>query len=424
MSLEEEQDLEQAFVMPTFARKPLALVEGRGMRVYDSTGKEYLDFIAGIGVVSLGHCHPAVSQAIADQAQKLIHVGNYYYIENRGELAQTISSLLNKGPEASGASQGAASAQEEAAPSWKTFFANSGAEANECAIKLARKYAKSCGRDASLVISLKKSFHGRTLATLSATGQASKQDTFKPLLEGFIHVGINDIQTLTDVFERQGEHICAVLVECVQGEGGVHPCTKEFLQAAEELASKNDALLICDEIQTGIYRCGTYPFAFQHFDIHPDIVTIAKGVASGFPTGMCSAIAEVADAFEPGDHGSTFGGSSLAVTASYATLSSLQELEIGAHVEEMGVYLRSQLETLPQLQKVRGLGLMCGCDVCNGLSAPALVDKALDQGLLINATGPETLRFLPPLICQKEDIDCMIETLRMLLEDEESSASA
>lgn len=399
MSLEQEKKLEAQYVMPTFARKQVELVEGKGMYVTDSTGKTYLDFIAGIGVVSLGHCHPAVVEAISGQAARLMHVGNYYYIENRGEVARMISALLGEG------------GKDSPQNSWKSFFANSGAEANECAIKLARKYAKEQGRNAQTIITLQRSFHGRTLATLSATGQPSKQEAFKPLPEGFVHTPINDTEALIKLFEQQGDTICAVMLECIQGESGIHVCDEAFIKTAERLAHEHGALFICDEIQTGIYRTGKAPFAFQHYGVHPDIVTIAKGVASGFPVGVCAATTHVASAFSPGDHGTTFGGSSLAIAAIKATLDTLATTDITAQVEKTGEYLRTQLKALSYVVEVRGKGLMCACDIKDGLNAPAMVDEALQCGVLINATGPQTLRFLPPLICTEAEVDTLIECL-------------
>lgn len=396
-----EFELEKKYVMPTFARKPVELVRGKGMYVYDVEGNEYLDFLAGIGTVSLGHCHPAVVQALSEQAAHLIHVGNYYYIENRGHVANMLSDLLSSG------------SKED---SWKTFFANSGAEANECAIKMARLWSKKNGRNADIVVTLERSFHGRTLATLSATAQPSKQDSFKPLPAGFIHTPINDVSALERIFAESGKSICAVMVECVQGESGVHPCTSEFLKAAQDLAHAHGALLICDEIQSGMFRCGTYPFAFQHVSLRPDIVTIAKGVASGFPIGMCSAHGAVADTFEPGDHGSTFGGSCLGIACTKATLETFAAEHIGENSAKVGAYLAAQLEALPRVTEVRGLGLMRACDIDVPKGAPALVDKGLEQGLLFNATGPSTLRFLPPLIAAEADVDALMEKLRDLID--------
>lgn len=403
MSLEQTQDLESQYVMHTFARKPVKLVSGSGIKVVDDTGKEYVDFIAGIGVNCLGHCHPKVAGAIAEQAQRLMHVSNYYYIEGRAELARTVSDLLNEQvPEA------------ERAP-WQSFFSNSGAESNECATKLARLWSKRFSHGGQNIVTLDRSFHGRTLATLAETAQPAKQDLFRPLPGGFLHTPINDIPALEQLFAEHPEGICAILVEPIQGESGVHPCTAEFLQAAERIAHENGALLMCDEVQTGIYRCGTHPFAFQHFGVTPDVVSIAKGIAGGFPMGMCAARADIARAFEPGDHGTTFGGSCLAVAAASATLQAIKDEGVAENATEVGAYLRERLAALPGVVEVRGLGLMCACDLAEGVSAPDVVMRGLDEGLLLNFTGPHTLRFLPPLVCSKADVDLLTEKLEALL---------
>ena len=403
MSLEQTQDLESQYVMHTFARKPVKLVSGSGMKVVDDEGKEYVDFIAGIGVNCLGHCHPKVAGAIAEQAQRLMHVSNYYYIEGRAELARTVSDLLNEQvPEA------------ERTP-WQSFFSNSGAESNECATKLARLWSKRFSHGGQNIVTLDRSFHGRTLATLAETAQPAKQDLFRPLPGGFLHTPINDIPALEQLFAEHPEGICAILVEPIQGESGVHPCTAEFLQAAECIAHENGALLMCDEVQTGIYRCGTHPFAFQHFGVTPDVVSIAKGIAGGFPMGMCAARADIARAFEPGDHGTTFGGSCLAVAAASATLQAIKDEGVAENATEVGAYLRERLAALPGVVEVRGLGLMCACDLAEGVSAPDVVMRGLDEGLLLNFTGPHTLRFLPPLVCSKADVDLLTEKLEALL---------
>jgi acetylornithine/N-succinyldiaminopimelate aminotransferase len=403
MSLEEQQELEDEYVMHTFARKPVQLVSGSGMTVQDDKGNEYVDFIGGIGVCCLGHCAPVVADAIADQAHKLIHVSNYYYIEKRGQLAHMLSDMLNERV-----------AVADRKP-WKTFFANSGAEANECAIKLARLYSREKGSGGQNIISLEHSFHGRTLVTLAATQQPVKQAAFQPLPGGFLAVKPNDIAALEQTFAAHPDGIAAILLEPIQGESGVHPLSKEYLQAALKLAHDNGALLICDEVQCGIYRAGTYPFAYQHANLLPDIVSTAKGIAGGFPMGACSARAEVAEVFQPGLHGSTFGGSNLAVSASYATLNALQEQGIAQHVTEVGDYLMQQLSQVPGLQDVRGKGLMVACDLPEGVDAFQVVLKALDAGLLLNATGPSTLRFLPPLICEKKHVDALVAKLPALI---------
>lgn len=406
MSLAQQQELESAYLMPTFGRKPVELVRGEGMEVFDDEGKPYLDFIGGIGVLSLGHCHPKVTAALKQQADTLMHVSNYYYIEHRGEVAKTVSDLLNaKVPEA------------ERVP-WKSFFANSGAEANECAIKLARLYAKKHADEGAaapdLVVTLKGSFHGRTLASLAATAQPAKQEAFQPLPGGFASVPPNDVQALEELFAQQGGRICAVMLEPIQGESGVHPCTPEFLQAARKLTQDSGALLICDEVQCGIFRTGE-PFGFQNFGILPDVVTIAKGIGDGFPLGMCAARGEAGDTFQPGDHGSTFGGSCLAVAAAQATLSALQEEGVADNVKAVGAYLREKLATLPHVTEVRGYGLMLAAELDGTVDANAIVLAALDKGLLLNATGPHTLRFLPPLVCGKQDVDALVARLGLLL---------
>lgn len=416
MTLKDQQQLENDYVMHTFGRKPVEFVRGEGMHLYDDEGRSYLDFLSGIGVVSLGHCHPAVVSAIEEQARKLIHVSNYYYIEHRGEVAKKLSELLSEG--------GETDASEGSAKTWKTFFANSGAEANECAIKLARVYArrraeaagKSGDEAPRTIVTLDSSFHGRTLATLAATAQPSKQELFQPLPDGFTSTPQNDVAALEKLFAEQGDSICAVMLEVVQGESGVHPCTAEFLQAARRLTVERGALLICDEVQCGIYRCGR-PFAFQLFGIVPDIVTIAKGVASGFPCGACCAPAHVADAFAPGDHGSTFGGSCLAVAAADATLQELAAPGFAEHVTEVGAYARERLATLPHVVGVRGYGLMIGFDLddASPLDAPALVARALEEGFVLNAPGSRTVRLLPPLVCEKADIDELMGKLTELL---------
>lgn len=418
MSLETEMHLESEYVMGTFARKPVEFVEGSGMYLRDDRGNDYLDFLSGIAVCSLGHCHPALVAALQEQAAKLMHVSNYFYIERRGELAKRLSELLNQGAVPGGGAE-----------SWRTFFANSGAEANECAIKLARLYARKQAAAAALaaggderavaaaeaaaprlIVTLQKSFHGRTLATLAATAQPAKQEAFQPLPQGFAATPINDCDALRQLFAEQGDRICAVMVEPVQGESGVHPCTAEFMAEIRRLTSQHGALFMCDEVQTGIFRCAA-PFAFQRFGVQPDVVTMAKGIGGGFPMGACAAKASVASAFAPGDHGTTFGGGCLAVAAAQCVLDVIEQERLGANVADVGDYLRERLAALPQVSEVRGLGLLVGADLAEGCSAPAVVAAALENGLVLNATGPSTLRFAPPLICSRADVDAMVAVL-------------
>lgn len=401
MSFEEQKALESEYVMGTFARKPVCLVEGKGMTLVDDAGREMLDFVSGIGVCSLGHCHPAVVSAITEQAAKLIHVSNYYYIEKRGQVAQILSDLLNYGLEG------------DERFTWNAFFSNSGAESNECAMKLARLYARRFGNGGTDIVTLERSFHGRTMETLAATAQPAKQEAFQPVPGGFIHTPINDLDALQALFDDPANSICAVMVEPIQGESGVHPCTAEFLQGVQRICREHGALVIADEVQTGIYRTGK-PFGFQNFGIVPDIVSLAKGIASGFPTGACVAKREVACAFEPGDHGTTFGGSNLAVAAALATLTTLAEEGTMDRINAVGEYLRSRLGQIPGIEDVRGYGLMIGCDVPDA-NANEIVGDAIANGFLLNATGPHTLRFLPPLICTREHADAVADYLATVI---------
>lgn len=398
MSLAEQQALEDIYLMHTFARKPVEFVRGEGMHLYDDTDKPYLDLLSGIGVVSLGHGHPALTSALTDQVNRLMHVGNYFYIEERAQVARVLSELVGD------------------QSVFASFFANSGAEANECALKLARLYARKKTQDTTkrIIVNLDGSFHGRTLETLAATAQPAKQELFEPLPDGFVHVRPNDEEALRELFETQGEVICAMIVEVIQGESGVHPLTSTYLQLARELTQAHDALLICDEVQSGIYRTGDV-FAYQDAQVIPDIITIAKGIGGGFPMGVCMARAEVAAAFEPGEHGTTFGGSPLAITAASVVLSQLGKKGVSAQIKETGAYLMERLAALPQVAEVRGRGLMVGCDLVSDV-AHQVVSEALREGLVINATGAHTLRFLPPLICSPEDIDASLDILEPILE--------
>ena len=407
MTLEQQKQLEDTYVMHTFGRKPVEFVRGEGMRLWDDAGKEYLDFLSGIGVISLGHCHPTLVKALNDQAAKLMHVSNYYYVEGRGELAKKISDLLNMNE---------AGAHVEP---WQTFFANSGAEANECAIKLAylhgKRKAEATGADAprSIVV-LERSFHGRTLFTLAATAQPVKQEAFQPLPGDFIPVPANDVETLERLFAEKGDQICAIMLEPVQGECGVYPCAEEYLEAARRLTKEHDAVLIFDEVQCGMFRCGT-PFGYQYANVQPDIVTIAKGIGGGVPMGACAAREHVAKLFEPGLHGSTFGGSCLAITAGNTVLDTIESEGIAQNVQEVGAYFREKLAELPGVVEVRGKGLMVAADLAEGLDANAVVLAGLEAGLVFNATSAHTLRFLPPLVCTREDVDALVERLSALL---------
>ncbi len=420
MSFEDAKKLDDAYVMHTFGRSPVEFVGGEGMRLTDSEGNSYLDFLGGIAVNCLGYNHPVLVDALQEQAGKLLHVSNYFHIEHRGEVARRISQLANAG---NGAPK---DASPDAPEQWRTFFGNSGAEANECAIKLARLWAKRGGNGGFDIVCLNRSFHGRTMETIAATMQGWAQDPFQPLPGGFISIDANDVDALREVFAQKGPGICAVLLEPIQGESGVHPMTQEFMEEVRSLTSEYGALMMCDEVQTGLFRTG-WALAFQAYGVVPDVFTLAKAIAGGAPMGACVAKAEISEAFRPGDHGSTFGGGPLVCAASDAVLTELTcgdapEGKPGEgyleHVREVGGYLAEQLAQLPHVVEVRGRGLIQGAELEAGLpDAHELVAAALEAGAIINATGPTTLRLLPPLVCTRADVDELCGILRTVLEN-------
>ena len=416
MALANQSELESKYVMETYKRKPVQFVSGDGMRLVDTDENEYLDFLAGSAAVNAGHAHPRLTEALQMQAAKLLHVGNYFYIEGRGELAQTISALLN--------SPDGHNLGDPDTPAWKTFFGNSGTEAVEGALKLARRYGYHHLDGAASIVAAQRSFHGRTFGSLTATGQPSKQDIFKPLLPGFVsHVELNDIDALRVALDGETEagKVTALLLEPIQGESGVWPCTPEYLKAARQLTAERGQLLILDEVQTGYFRTGT-AFAFQSYGIVPDVVAMAKGLGNGMPIGAFAATGKAADALEAGDHGSTFGGSALAIAAGQAAVAALLEMDAGRKATTVGNYLRAALSTLPEVVEVRGVGQMTGVKL-NKPVANAVVDAALalasthGLGLVLNATDAETLRFIPPLCCTETEVDLMIAGLKLCLKD-------
>ena len=395
-SLDHARELDAACVMQTYARKPVMFVRGEGMRLYDDTGREYLDFVAGIGAVNLGHAHPGVAAAVAEQAAKLVHVSNLFYVEHRAELACDIVRLLGGG--------------------MRVFFANSGAEANEGAIKLARRWARDAKPGASTIVTTHRSFHGRTLATLAATGQPNKQEAFAPLPTGFVHTPLNDIEALDEALD---DSVAALLLEIVQGEGGVWEADASYLAEAERLCRERGILFMLDEVQTGFYRTGP-AFAHQTYGLSPDVVTLAKAMANGLPVGAVVARDEVAAAFRPGDHGSTFGGGPVVCAAGRATLAALEAEELGENARRSGEYLRSGLRELGQrtghVADVRGAGLMCGCTLM-GAEASDIAARLLGRGLVVNHIGADILRFLPPLVCGTPEIDTLLSSLGQVLEE-------
>ena len=394
VAFENQRALDARCVMQTYARKPVMFVRGEGMRLFDDDGREYLDFVSGIGAVNLGHAHPAVTAALAEQAAKLVHVSNLFYVEHRAELAEEVTTLLGGG--------------------WKLFFANSGTEAVEGAIKLARKWAGIHKPGAFKVVTLERSFHGRTLAALAATGQASKQEAFAPMPEGFVHVPANDVAALDAALD---DTVAAVLLEVVQGEGGVWPLSAEYLAAARELTIERGCLLMLDEVQTGFFRTGP-AFAHQAFGIDPDVITIAKALGNGLPIGGILATDTVAAALVPGDHGSTFGGGPAICAAARATLAALIAEELGANAVAAGAYLQAGLESLAEqsgaITDVRGAGLMVGVSLAEPIAAD-IATIALDRGIVLNNIGTNILRFLPPLVCGMPEIDTLLSTLSDIL---------
>jgi acetylornithine/N-succinyldiaminopimelate aminotransferase len=388
-------DESSRYIMNTYNRYPIMLRKGRGVKVWGSDGREYLDFVSGVAVNILGHCHPRVVVAIQKQAQRLIHVSNYYYIEPQIKLAKLLvtHSFADK-----------------------VFFCNSGAEANEAAIKLARKYSKEhFGTDRFEIIAAKNSFHGRTLATVTATGQEKFQKGFEPLMPGFSHVPFNDVGALTKAVTGS---TCAVLLEPIQGEGGVNIPDQDYLKEVRELCNEHNLLLMFDEVQTGMGRTGKL-FAYEHYGIAPDIMTIAKGLGGGVPIGAMLATDGVASAFQPGNHASTFGGNPLVCAAAVATMETI--LEDGFILDQCNRMSKCFIERLEELKtkfpgvirEVRGKGLLIGMELKR--EGDPIVRACLGKGMLINCAAGNVLRFIPPLILQRKDIDQLVDVLDGIL---------
>ncbi len=377
------------YVFDTYGRAPIMLVSGRGCRVTDSRGREYLDFIGGLAACPLGHAHPKLTEAIAGQAGQLIHVSNLFYIEPQIRLAKILV---------------------ENSFADKVFFCNSGAEANEGAIKIARKYFHDCGQhDRYHVVTMENSFHGRTLATLAATGQSKYRRGFEPETPGFSHVPFGDIDALRNAVTKA---TAAVILEPIQGEGGVRVPPPDFVQKVRELCTETGCLMILDEVQTGMGRTGKL-FAHEHFGIAPDVMTLAKGLAGGVPMGAVMAVDGVASCLSPGTHATTFGGNPLAAAAGIAVLTELLTDGFLEQVISRGEYLRNRLEDLalqhPIVKEVRGLGLMMAIELA--VPGAELAAAMREAGVLVNCTAETVLRFLPPLIVSEDEIDEMIGKL-------------
>jgi predicted acetylornithine/succinylornithine family transaminase len=378
----EIQALDAGNVMQTYGRVPVAFVRGEGTRLWDSEGKEYLDFLTGLAVTSLGHAHPEVAAAIADQASTLLHVSNLYYNDLQPRVAARLNALLGG--------------------DGRVFFCNSGAEANECAIKLARRHGqRNGGPERFHVVSAYGSFHGRTLTTLAATGQPQKQETFQPLPDGFRQVAFDDLDALAAAMD---DRVAAVLLEPVQGEGGVNPASTEYLLGVRELCDEREALLILDEVQTGLGRTGRW-FGHEHSGVRPDVVTLAKALGNGVPIGACWARADIAAAFAPGDHATTFGGQPLAARAALTVLEVMEREGVPERAQRAGTRLTEALSKLDGVADVRGAGLLIAAELGAGLDAREVANRCLDGGLVVNAVTPTALRFAPPLLVTDAEID-------------------
>ena len=391
MTFEEIKNLDEQYVMHSYGRFPVAIDRGEGATLWDVDGKEYIDFTAGIGVASLGHGDQGWLEAVTRQAAKLAHISNLFYTEPYARAAEKLCTRTGMS---------------------NVMFGNSGAEANEAMIKLARKWSfDKYGKGRGTVITLRNSFHGRTITTLAATGQDKFHNYFFPFTEGFRYADANDIDSVEAV---AGHDVCAVMVELVQGEGGVLPLDREFLRKAADLCVKRDWLLLVDEVQTGVGRTGSL-FAFQQYDIEPDAVSFAKGIAGGLPFGGVMANEKCREVFTPGTHGTTFGGNPIAAAAACYVLDRLDSALL-AQVKEKGDYLRTQIEEmgLPCLGRTRGMGLMIGIEVKEGWTNRDLAAKLIDAGLLVLTAGPG-LRLLPPLTITREEMDRGLNILKETL---------
>ena len=381
-------------IMNTYKRFPVVLAKGSGAKVWDINGREYLDFAAGIAVCNLGHSHPQIIAAVSEQMGKLTHVSNLYYTEPQTRLAKMLvdNSFADK-----------------------VFFCNSGAEANEAAIKLARKYAhENMGPDKFELITMKESFHGRTMATITATGQEKFQFGFTPLLEGFTYVPFNDLQALEAAISGK---TCGIMLEAIQGEGGINIPDENYLAGVREICDRHGLLLIIDEVQTGMGRTGKL-FAYEHSGIKPDIMTLAKALANGIPAGAMLATDKIAEAFVPGNHASTFGGNPFAMAAADAVMKIMLQEGVLENCRRVGDYFLSQLKKLQQkhaiIRDVRGKGLILAAQL--DIEAGDIINNCIKKGLLIISAGSKTLRFVPPLIITNQDVDCAIKVLDEVME--------
>lgn len=373
--------LTQCPFMPVFGAPALSMERGQGTELWDTDGKRYLDFLSGIAVTSLGHANPVIADAISRQAATLLHVSNFFANPQATAAAVKVNELL----------------EDATGHAGQLFFTNSGAESNECALKLARKWG---GRGRHTVVSAFGSFHGRTLATLAATGQPAKHEPFAPMPDGFKHVAWGDLDAVRSAVDAS---VAAVIIEAIQGEGGVNPAPTGYLQGIRDLCDEVGALMIIDEIQTGFARTGHW-FGFEIDGVSPDVVTLAKAMGNGMPVGACWARTDVAAVFEPGDHGSTYSGTALATAAVSAVVDEMRRLDAPAMAASKGARLTELLLELPHVASVRGAGLILGVQLVDGIDAPAVYRRLIDNGLICNAVNASTLRLLPPLTVRDDEL--------------------
>jgi acetylornithine/N-succinyldiaminopimelate aminotransferase len=390
VTLADLQQLESRYVMPTYAKSPVEFVRGEGARLWDAEGGEYLDFFAGLSVHNAGHCHPAIVEAITEQTALLAGVSNLYYTAPAMRLAERLVECSLGG---------------------KVFLCNSGLEANECALKLARKRAHRLGIDEPEVVVLDRAFHGRSIATLAATPRLAREDLFGALPAGFVAVPPDDPDALRVAV---GEGTAAILLEPIQGEAGVFPIADEVLVAAREACDEAGALLVFDEIQTGMGRTGSL-WAYEQLPVRPDVMTTAKALGGGLPVGACVTAPELGDVFQVGDHGSTFAGAPIAAAAALAALDVIDDPGLLRRARELGGKFMAALGEIDAVAEVRGRGLMVGVSLADGVDAPAAARRALDGGLVINVPGPGMLRFLPPLVIGEDEVETAIDVMRDVL---------
>jgi acetylornithine/N-succinyldiaminopimelate aminotransferase len=391
VSLTELQALEARWLMPTYRRAPVEFVRGEGARLWDADGKQYLDFLAGISVCSVGHCHPAVVEAVREQVGLLTHTSNLYLTAGAVRLAERLCRSSLEG---------------------KAFLCNSGTEANECAIKLVRKHAHRRGIAEPEIVVLEGAFHGRTMGSLSATPGFSENPSFAPYLSGFVAVPRDDTGALG---EAVGESTAAVMLEPIQGETGVHVIADELIAAAREACDDSGAVLVFDEIQTGMGRTGSL-WVYEQLPARPDVLTTAKALGGGLPVGACVTTEELGVVLEPGDHGSTFAGGPLVAAAALAAFEVIDDPELLRRTRELGGRLRSGLEGIEAIEEVRGRGLMLGVGLSGGWKAPDLAARLLAEGLVVNPIGTDTIRLLPPLVIREAEVDEALEIVRRVLD--------